>query len=455
MFKYLLILAFILRIFSINQSLWLDEATSAIVARDLNPSEILYYFSRTDFHPPLYYLFLDIWTTLFGTGEFILRLPSVLFGVATVAFTYKIAQLFSKKTLPMLSGILMATAPLHIYYSQEARMYSLATLLISITVYLLLQAKKGSKLILFGSGCFFALAFLTEYMTVFMFPVLLYIVVRYKKFNLSRIFMFVFPFILAIVAVFPLFTYQFSAALHVKEMGSLWWNTLGTFSLKSILLVPVKFLIGRIGFDSNLVYAFYAGGSFLLFSFLIFKGLTKNTQKYMPLLVWLTFPALMAIGTSTFLPVLYYFRLIFSLPALYILTGLGLMNIKEKYFVPAFVGVLAFNMVSAAIYFSNVTFHREDWRGMVSYINSVAGNNSVVFVANSQFEAVKYYDKNLKIATIDNVDVGSDKIWLMRYVQDVFDPKDNVRQKLEGLNFEKVNEHNFNGVVVWEYENRN
>lgn len=73
-------------------------------------------------------------------------------------------------------------------------------------------------------------------------------------------------------------------------------------------------------------------------------------------------------------------------------------------------------------------------------------------MADSQQEAYRYYDKDAKIATSQGLDDGYDVLWLMRYVQDIFDPKDTTRLRVEQLGYKKAQEYNFNGVVVWKYE---
>src|SRR3972149_8169918 len=87
-----LALSLCLRLVVINQSLWLDEAIGAIAARDFSYSKILREFMLSDNHPPLYYLFLKAWVSLFGFSEVSLRMPSVLFGVGTIYLVYKISK---------------------------------------------------------------------------------------------------------------------------------------------------------------------------------------------------------------------------------------------------------------------------------------------------------------------------------------------------------------------------
>ena len=74
----ILILALGLRLIGIGQSFWLDEAISANVAK-LPIGEIVKNFSVGDFHPPIFYWFLDLWTKTFGSNVAILRFSSVYF----------------------------------------------------------------------------------------------------------------------------------------------------------------------------------------------------------------------------------------------------------------------------------------------------------------------------------------------------------------------------------------
>ena len=91
---FVLLVSFLIRIVSLNQSLWLDEATTALVAR-MDLSDFFTKFMPADFHPPLYYLVVNLWSRFFGYSEIALRMPSVIFGVLTVCVVYVIAKLAS------------------------------------------------------------------------------------------------------------------------------------------------------------------------------------------------------------------------------------------------------------------------------------------------------------------------------------------------------------------------
>src|SRR3990167_6716122 len=120
----IIIIALVLRLVNINQSLWLDEGINAVFAGNLSFRQLIFDYPLGDFHPPLYHVILKVFILIFGNSEFFLRLPSVLFGTMTVFVTYLIGKsLFDVRT-GLIGALLLSTSPLGIYYSQEARMYS-------------------------------------------------------------------------------------------------------------------------------------------------------------------------------------------------------------------------------------------------------------------------------------------------------------------------------------------
>lgn len=79
--------------------------------------------------------------------------------------------------------------------------------------------------------------------------------------------------------------------------------------------------------------------------------------------------------------------------------------------------------------------------------------SATLFVANSQMEAYNFYSKDQVIAIApDRLEPDFKTVWLMRYVQDIFDPQDKVRIELERLEYDKTGEYDFNGVVVSRYD---
>jgi len=122
----LLFLAGFLRFYALGtESIWLDEATSLVVA-DNTPAQIVT-ITAEDIHPPLYYLILRAWL-VFGRSEAALRSLSAVIGVLSVAALYGLGRALWSPTAGAIAALLLAVSPLHIWYSQETRMYGLALL---------------------------------------------------------------------------------------------------------------------------------------------------------------------------------------------------------------------------------------------------------------------------------------------------------------------------------------
>ncbi len=140
----ILLLALLLRVIRLDfQPLWWDEGYSVFFAT----RDFLTMLARTavDIHPPLYYALLQLWIPLVGKSDLTLRLLSVLIGLATVPLLFAVGRsLFGLRT-GLLSALLLALSPLHVYYSQEVRMYGLVALLSlgSIALQLKLLEEQG------------------------------------------------------------------------------------------------------------------------------------------------------------------------------------------------------------------------------------------------------------------------------------------------------------------------
>ena len=134
------LLALGLRLYRLdNQSLWYDEGFSVYLS-GMGIDQITAH-TAADIQPPLYYYLLHGWIQLFGDTEWALRALSVLFGVFTVPLIYAVAQnLFRSRLAGLLAALLVAVSPLHIWYGQEVRMYTMLTFLCLLSSYFMLLA---------------------------------------------------------------------------------------------------------------------------------------------------------------------------------------------------------------------------------------------------------------------------------------------------------------------------
>lgn len=455
----ILLLGLILRLISLDQSLWLDEATSVVVARDFTFSEIITRFSPGDFHPPLYYLMLKVWISVFGSTEVAVRMLSVVFGVATIWVVYKITQKLFAYHISLLASLFFATAPLHIYYSQEARMYVPLTFFAALSVFFFLQIiqeKKSSIFNWLGFIAVNALLLYTDYISIFLFgfyKVYLFLFERDKLVRFAKeLFFSSLVTVLLFVPFVPTFVTQLQGGLLVKTNAPEWWKVLGRTNIKELLLVPIKFMIGRISSYDKALYVALVATAGIFYSLLFLRTfIFWNKTKF--LWMWLLVPTTSAAIVGMWLSVFSYFRLIFVLPAFYILLATACILLNQKLLKVAVAGVLVVNLFSTGIYLFNPRFHREDWKGAVSYIEKNSqGDAAVVFVSKNQRDPYHYYAKGVPSFGPEGANFGFPKVWLIRYVQPIFDPKDNLRRKIEETGYKKMDEKDFNGVMVWEYE---
>ncbi|MDT4966683.1 MAG: mannosyltransferase [Acidobacteriota bacterium] len=166
----LLILALgaVLRVYKLgSESIWLDEAFTIQITHG-SLSSIVEETSK-DVHPPLYYFVFHYWLELFGDSEFASRLLSVLLGVLAILAMYKLAALMFDRTMGLFAALLLALSPFHIEFSQEARMYTMLTLLTLLSMYFLTRmlAEKPGRVALAGYVISSALMMYTHVYSLF------------------------------------------------------------------------------------------------------------------------------------------------------------------------------------------------------------------------------------------------------------------------------------------------
>ena len=99
-------------------------------------------FTARDVHPPLYFWFLHLWVRMTDSSEFAIRLLSVFPSLITIPVVYAITHRLSRQRLAaLIAMLLITTSPYHIHWSQDARMYALATMFASLTIYANLRSR--------------------------------------------------------------------------------------------------------------------------------------------------------------------------------------------------------------------------------------------------------------------------------------------------------------------------
>lgn len=124
---------FFLRLYQLGDNeLWIDEAFTGFLALARDGLGYL----RFDNNPPLYYLLQRGWCSAVTCNEFGLRLTSVMAGTLFLILLAVFCRQIYGKKIALGISLLAAVSPLLIYYSQEARVYSILLTVLLLFLYL-------------------------------------------------------------------------------------------------------------------------------------------------------------------------------------------------------------------------------------------------------------------------------------------------------------------------------
>ncbi len=460
MIVWILILATILRLITLNQSLWFDEANNVLSAKNLSFWHFVTGYPLGDFHPPGYFALLWVWSHLFGFSEIAVRLPSVLLGLGTIYLTYLLGRELFSRRVGVLAAFFIAIGPLDVYYSQEARMYSLAAFAVTLSFYFLHKLLSGQKrwlpVYIFSIG----LVLYSDYVAYFALVsqaafILILARERWKRVIIGWLggFLLLFPWLL----VFPA---QLRDGQVTAQVVSGWASVVGGASLKNLGLLYAKTLIGRVSFVNKWLYAAVIVPLAAFYTWIIWRPIRQADQAVKLLVFWLGLPVLCALMCSLVIPVFAYFRMIFILPAFYLLMAKGVDSLPRKWFeaVVSFIAASAIIFLSA--YYTNPTFQRENWRGLAKFLSGPEAAGAVVLFENSNLPAPYiYYDQKktpsygalshfpaqseADIAGVNKVVSGKERVYLVNYLVDISDPKRLVEEKLIALGYRKTKTYDF------------
>lgn len=468
----ILFISVLVRVLVLNQSLWLDEAISALAAKNNSFTGLVTQFIKADNHPPFYYLILKAWADVFGYSEVSVRLLSVIFGVATVFVVYKIAQLLVKQALPStvhhslftkyfpyLSAFLMAILPLHVYYSQEVRMYVPAGFFASTLIYFFLKTfeKKVKPIswVMFSLSLVFLI--FTDYMPVFLLPILpVYAVLRKtdKKWRSSFLLSWA-PMLVVGLVWLPTFIIQIKGGGNLLTNLPNWKLVAGGATIKQVALVWIKFILGRISLSNKAIYYSLILAVSIPFAVSLIKSFLK--KGFLIIKLWLIVPLVLGFIASFLFPAFIYFRYIFVLPAFVLLLSYGILSLGDRLVRNVlFALIVLFSLLNLSIYYLDSNQHREDWRKAVSFVEArVKPDEKVVFINPEPFAPYQWYANNMNniVGLVPEIGSGDTAIkneterllssakgiYLFEYLKDLNDPDNASLSEIEQMGFRKVN----------------
>lgn len=281
--KFLLIFVFATFFYLFNigfSDLWSDEIyTKAMLEGSLSD---FYDKFINDLHPPLYYLGLRLFITLFGLNAITLRLFSVLGVLSTLLLGYFVGQRIFGKQGALYFCLMLISVPMLAVYSHQARMYTWAAFSITgVFIYscLFIKTGKNHDLLLLFVFTLTAL-YIHYYSMVAAFVANMYVfwyLLRTKNKKWPR---HLFSLLLAALLFLP---WLFMFIIQIKRVQHAFW--VPEVSLTTIIhcfAIPFAEQFWTTGYSISLVILMYG-----LIIFTFFKSFAKSFSVYRTVL-WLS-----------------------------------------------------------------------------------------------------------------------------------------------------------------------
>jgi len=454
---FLFVFSFLIRLIHLNQSLWLDESIVARVARAIPFHLIPSQLSPGDVHPPLYYLFISAWSTLFGTSEIALRMPSILFSLIAGWYVYKMGRTLKNHSFGMWAAAFFLFNPLIIYYSQEARMHMMAAMLLSGALYYFVSIvtqveKEIQKNDILFFNIFVIISMFTFYGSAFFIAAMIVcsVVIQMKigiKNNNKQsksdwiptsvgmtklIASMSWGLILSLIILSPLLFQQFTNAQAGLIDLKNWSKALGNVDIKNIGLIFLKFATGRLSWFPKWSYYLVAGVPTAIIWLFVGRGARKN--KLFSCLFIL--PLIFGVIVSFWVPMMMYFRFLYLVPVMSILLALGISSPAFLRVIPMKIGIQKRNLnhidpvslhgmiiLSIFIAFSLVylllsQFHREDWKSLAKNLD----NRMPLYMILPSSDPISYYRNDISSFELRSIHKLSllEEVQIIPYTADLY-----------------------------------
>jgi mannosyltransferase len=379
------------------QSLWLDEAYTDHLVH-LGFGAMLSAIPKSESTPPLYYVIVWGWTHVFGYSEFALRSVSALAGAATVTVGYALAARLGGSRAAVIGGVLLALSPLMVWFSQEARAYSLAALLATSTVLCLIRYLDTlDRRWLAGWAVTAALGLCTHYFVSFVvLPEIVLLVWRWR--DRREVKLAVALVVLVALALAPL-------ALAQRGTGHADYIAQGSLSTRA-LQVPKQYLVGYAS-PHQAITASVATAIIVLGGLWHLVRDAKQLDRAVVIalaagLCGVLVPLVLALVGVDFLNTR---NLLPALPALLAVAAVGFASPATWPRGGVLAGALAvlFGVVLLLVD-TNVQYQRADWRGAGAALGAATQPRALVVTPGSALLPLQVYERGVTPL------VGSDRV---------------------------------------------
>jgi uncharacterized membrane protein len=458
----------LLRVYGLGkESIWIDEAASINFANRNLIS--IFGHMKWDPHPPLYYILLHFWIGVFGIGEFSIRFLSALFGIFSILVIYKLGKLLFGAENGLYSALLLAVSLFHITFSQEARMYSLLTLLTLISLFFFLKTlKENQRKFMVGYAAASILMIYTHYFGFFIlfFQNVFFFTFYRRHKNLVKA-QLVVQLIIFLLFIPWLFRFYTTTSIVLEGASSISWiprpnivSIVATFfvfsnsSIVCLILFGILSLFRNIDVNKtngkNLKTSPERGKSF--------QGKISYDSSFC--ILWLVFPIILSFIISLLTQPIYQTKyLIIASPAFYILTAEGLNKIKMKKKQMILIGVIILISINALATSYYSVIRKEQWREVAKYIEKNGKQDDLILLSAS-FTTIPfgyYFNGPNEVRGVRTVVELRDAIdhhihvWLIISHETHVDPEGLIKKEMDNRYLLKL-DRGYVGIKLYYYE---
>ncbi len=440
------ILAFVLRVIALgSKDVFADELSSLRFAQ-LNWTAFWKTLTTGEANMAGYYVLLRLWMRISDTVWFA-RMLSVAAAVATVPALYALGKKLFSRQAALFACLLLAVNTFHMMYSQAARGYSLAVLLVTLSgLYFVKNLREPTPGSAAGYVISSAAALYAHYFAIFVllaqFFALLFIPRQQRVLGRQIRLMLV----VGVLAT-PLLLF---AAIHKTE--PIFW--VQQTSAKDVYHFLTYLTGSGVRFALALLALGYAGREWWRCTF----GPTAERQQdrawaFLFVVAWLLIPIGLTLFISHWKPVFSPRFLLVCLPAMLLLVGQGMASIEPRWASYAIVGLFLLSSVTALR-----SYYREpgleDWKSATKYLSENVRIPDVIVVDPANRDVLEYSfrrsGQNLPtgnlVSTPQSALGKTDHIWIV-----VCHPTAHDKAPMASPNYESLPLAQFTGIQVWHY----
>jgi mannosyltransferase len=367
-----------------SPALWYDEAYTF---RQIRKG----YLEQFDGYQPFFYWIVKPWTDVAGTSEWALRFPSVVGAMLAAALLVVLARRLFDRRVALVSGLLLATSPYVVKWSQQARVYPfLAALGIAATLLLLRALDRGTRAAWLAYGLAYTGLLVTHAVVgLLLVPAHAVLVAQRRRRVLPH------GLLAAVVIV----------ALGLPWVGQLALRTGGETSETAWIPYPsAEYVRGALTGVSGV-----AGlGLLLALLGLWFLRRAGDRQLAVWLGSWAFGPFVLALVISLARPVFLDRYLVIAAPAFAMLAAVGVLSVAGRLRAGVVVLAAVATGIGLALWYQTSddgNWRGEDWRGAVETVLARSGEaEAVVVVPWWAHDAAEYYGAPARdVSTADSV----------------------------------------------------